>query len=155
MLNFYQNLKLRKSQVEALLNRLARHWERGFETRCELLAISAVVHSDETSWSIRSVWAFLSENAQVMLFGVRKDAETLALRPGPRDVFRHPGPHSSGIAHPTGALRHRSTRTVGTGVGPRGLARREPVPSQRPACRSSSDIPQPSASRRLVPSSPP
>ncbi|MBM4001590.1 MAG: transposase [Planctomycetes bacterium] len=56
--------------------------------------------------------------------------------------------------HPTGALRHRSTCTVGTGVGPRGLARREPLPSQRRACRSSSDIPQPSASRRLVPSSP-
>jgi transposase len=36
-----------------------------------------VVHTDETSWSINSVWAFLSENARVVLFGVHKDAETL------------------------------------------------------------------------------
>jgi hypothetical protein len=36
-----------------------------------------VVQTDETGWSINSVWAFLSEMARVVLFGVRKDAETL------------------------------------------------------------------------------
>jgi hypothetical protein len=36
-----------------------------------------VVHADETSWSINSVWAFLSEKARVLLFGVHKDADTL------------------------------------------------------------------------------
>jgi transposase len=36
-----------------------------------------VVHTDETSWSINSVWAFLSEKARVVLFGVHKDAATL------------------------------------------------------------------------------
>jgi hypothetical protein len=36
-----------------------------------------VVHADETSWSINSVWAFLSEKARVLFFGVHKDAETL------------------------------------------------------------------------------
>jgi hypothetical protein len=36
-----------------------------------------VVHADETSWSINSVWAFLSEKARVVLFGVHKDAATL------------------------------------------------------------------------------
>ena len=45
---------------------------------CTLLANSLVVHADETSWSINSVWAFLSENARVLFFGVHKDAETLA-----------------------------------------------------------------------------
>jgi transposase len=40
---------------------------------------SIVVHADETSWSIKSVWAFLSENSRVVLFGVNKDAKTLAL----------------------------------------------------------------------------
>jgi transposase len=35
------------------------------------------VHTDETSWSINSVWAFLSEKARVVLFGVHKDAVTL------------------------------------------------------------------------------
>jgi hypothetical protein len=42
-----------------------------------LLANSAVVHADETSWSINSVWAFLSEKARLLFFGVHKDAVTL------------------------------------------------------------------------------
>lgn len=78
LLNFFQNLRLRKSQVDALLNQLSRHWEGEFERLCTLLANSAVVHADETSWSINSVWAFLSEKVRVLFFGVRKDAQTLA-----------------------------------------------------------------------------
>jgi hypothetical protein len=77
MLNFFQNLRLRKSQVDALLRQLARHWEEEFETLCTLLANSAVVHADETSWSLKSVWAFLSEKARVLFFGVNKNADTL------------------------------------------------------------------------------
>jgi transposase len=77
VLNFFQNLRLRKSQVEALLNQLSRHWESEFDTLCTLLANSLVVHADETSWSINSVWAFLSEKARVIFFGVNKDGETL------------------------------------------------------------------------------
>jgi transposase len=77
LLNFFQKLKLRKSQVDALLNQLARHWEHEFETLCTLLAHSAVVHTDETSWSIHSVWAFLSEKVRLLIFGVHKDAATL------------------------------------------------------------------------------
>jgi hypothetical protein len=37
-----------------------------------------VVHTDETSWSIHSVWAFLSEKVRLLVFGVHKDAATLA-----------------------------------------------------------------------------
>jgi hypothetical protein len=76
-LNFFQGLRLRKSQVDALLHRLARHWEGEFDVLCTLLANSAVVHADETSWSIKSVWALLSEKVRVLLFGVHKDAATL------------------------------------------------------------------------------
>ena len=76
---FFQNLKLGKSQVDALLRRLARHWEKEFEILCTLLANSLIVHADETSWSLNSVWAFLSEKARVLLFGVHKDADTLKL----------------------------------------------------------------------------
>ena len=79
VLNFFQNMRPRKSQVEALLNQLSRHWEGEFETLCTLVANSLVVLSDETSWSINSVWAFLSEKAGVVLFGVHKDSETLRL----------------------------------------------------------------------------
>jgi len=79
VLNFFQNMRLRKSQVEALLNQLSRHWESEVETLCTLLAHSLVVHADETSWSINSVWAFLSEKARVILFGVHKDSDTLHL----------------------------------------------------------------------------
>lgn len=72
--------------MDSLLNRLARDWEPEFDALCELLAVSAVVHADETSWSINSVWALLSEKARVLVFGCHKDAATLeALLP--KDVF--------------------------------------------------------------------
>jgi transposase len=77
LLQFFQDVKLKKSQANALLYRLARHWEHEFEVLCTLLANSMVVHADETSWSVNSVWVFLSEKARVLLFGVHKDADTL------------------------------------------------------------------------------
>jgi hypothetical protein len=77
LLNFFQNLRLRKSQADALLYRLSRHWQHEFDVLCTLLANSLVVHADETGWSLNSVWAFLSEKARVLLFGVHKDADTL------------------------------------------------------------------------------
>src|SRR3954447_13480768 len=77
LLDFFQNLRLRKSQANTLLYQLARDWEREFEALCTLLAHSLVVHADETRWSLNSVWAFLSEKARVLLFGVPKDAATL------------------------------------------------------------------------------
>ncbi len=77
LLKFFQGMKLSKSQADALLKQLSRHWESDFDVLCALLANSTVVHTDETSWSIKSVWTFLSENACVTLFGVNKNAETL------------------------------------------------------------------------------
>lgn len=77
LLQFLQNLELKKSQADALLKRLARHWQDEFDVLCTLLANSMVVHTDETGWSINSVWAFLSEKARVVLFGIHKDAATL------------------------------------------------------------------------------
>ncbi len=59
------------------MNQLARHWEAEFDTLCILLANSAVVHCDETSWSINSVWAFLTEQIAVVFHGVHKDETTL------------------------------------------------------------------------------
>ena len=77
VLNFFQDLKLSKAQANTLLHQLARHWHKEFDVLCTLLANSLVVHTDETSWSLNSVWAFLSEKARVLLFGVPKDAQTL------------------------------------------------------------------------------
>jgi transposase len=77
MLRFLQNLPLRKSHVDAMLQRLSRHWQHEFDVLCTLLANSLVVNTDETSWSINSVWAFLSEKARVVFHGVHKDADTL------------------------------------------------------------------------------
>jgi hypothetical protein len=74
VLRFFQDLNLKKSQLDALLT---KSWEEQFDSLCSLLAHSAIVHSDETGWSINSVWEFLSENARIFLFGVPKDAETL------------------------------------------------------------------------------
>lgn len=76
-LQFLQNLRLGKTQADRLLRQLSRHWQNEFDVLCTLLANSLVVHADETSWSINSVWAFLSEKARVLLFGVHKDADTL------------------------------------------------------------------------------
>jgi transposase len=76
---FYWNLTLRKSQADRMLNRLAQDWLPEFDALCQLLAVSAVVYADETSWSINSVWAFLSQRARITVFGCRKDGETLAV----------------------------------------------------------------------------
>jgi hypothetical protein len=76
-LQFLQNLPLGKTQADALLKRLARHWQHEFDVLCTLLGHSLVVHTDETSWSINSVWAFLSEKARLLFFGVHKDGDTL------------------------------------------------------------------------------
>lgn len=78
VLSFFQQLKLRKSQADSLLSQLARNWESEFDNLCTLLANSAVVHCDETSWSINSVWAFLSDKLTVLFYGVHKDGDTLA-----------------------------------------------------------------------------
>lgn len=78
VLSFFQQLKLRKSQADALLNQLAAAWECEFDSLCTLLANSAVVHTDETSWSINSVWAFLSDKLTLLFYGVHKDGDTLA-----------------------------------------------------------------------------
>jgi len=77
-LRFLQNLPLGKTQADSLLRQLSRHWQHEFDVLCTLLANSLVVHADETSWSINSVWAFLSEKARLVLFGIHKDGDTLA-----------------------------------------------------------------------------
>jgi hypothetical protein len=74
---FFQGLKIGKSQIDAMLNQLARHLEREFDNLCSLVANSMILHADETSWSINSVWAFVTESARVLLHGVHKDASTL------------------------------------------------------------------------------
>jgi hypothetical protein len=62
-LQFLQNLPLGKTQADSLLRQLSRHWQHEFDVLCTLLANSLVVHADETSWSINSVWAFLSDSS--------------------------------------------------------------------------------------------
>ena len=79
ILQFLQNLPLKKSQADAVLRQLSRYWEKEFDRLCLLVANSAIVHADETGWSINSVWAFLSEKARIIWFGVHKDAETLRM----------------------------------------------------------------------------
>lgn len=77
LLQFLQQVPLGKTQADRLLRQLSRHWQSEFDVLCTLLANSLVVHADETRWSINSVWAFLSEKARLLLFGVPKDAATL------------------------------------------------------------------------------
>jgi len=76
-IGFFQELALSRSQANSLLNRLAKHWEQEFDHLCDILAHSAVVHTDETSWSLNSVWVFIGEKVQLLFHGVHKDAATL------------------------------------------------------------------------------
>jgi transposase len=75
--HFFQKLKLGKSQIDSMLNQIARHLEGEFDHLCSLVANSMIVHADETGWSIHSVWAFVTEQARLLLHGVHKDAATL------------------------------------------------------------------------------
>ena len=91
VLAFFCGLPLAKSQADALLRQLARHWEGEFDLLCALVAQAAVVHLDETGWKVGDVgcalWVFASELQRVFVFGCRKDEDTLdaMLPPG---VFR-------------------------------------------------------------------
>ena len=58
---FFQNLKLQNHRFTRCSHQLSRHWQNEFEILCTLPANSLVVHTDETGWSLNSVWAFLSE----------------------------------------------------------------------------------------------
>lgn len=77
--SFFWELELSKSQADSLLNQLAKVWLPEFDALCQLLAVSAVVYADETSWSINSVWTFLSERVRLTIFGCHKDGDTLAV----------------------------------------------------------------------------
>jgi hypothetical protein len=90
VLAFFCQLPLSKSQADALLRQLARHWQGEFDTLCELLARAAVVYMDETGWKVGrqgcSLWTFASDLQRVFLFGCHKDAATLDAMLPP-DVF--------------------------------------------------------------------
>lgn len=90
VLRFFCRLPLSKSQADALLRQLARHWETEFDTLCDLLVQATVVYMDETGWKVGtegcSLWTFASKLQRVFLFGCRKDGETLD-RMLPPDVF--------------------------------------------------------------------
>lgn len=74
---FFQQIKLSKSQIDSMLSQLSQHMQGQFDSLCDLLTKSLIVHSDETSWSLKSVWTFVSEKARILLHGVNKNASTL------------------------------------------------------------------------------
>jgi transposase len=94
VLAFFCHLSISKSQADALLRQLAKHWEKEFDFLCDLLAHAAVVYMDETGWKIGkrgcSLWTFASTYVRIFLFGCRKDAKTLD-RILPPDVFQGVG----------------------------------------------------------------
>ena len=91
VLAFFCQLPLAKSQADALLRQLAKHWEEEFDVLCALIARAAVVYLDETGWKMGkagcSLWAFASKWQRVFLFGYRKDDDTLD-KMLPPDVFK-------------------------------------------------------------------
>jgi transposase len=90
VLSFFLQLPLAKSQADALLRQLAKHWDAEFDTLCALIAHAAVVYMDETGWKVGttgcSLWAFAAQWQRLFLFGCRKDDATLD-QILPPDVF--------------------------------------------------------------------
>ena len=108
VLGFFCQLPLSKSQADALLRQLARHWENDFDLLCELIAHAAVVAMDETGWKIGdqgcSLWAFAAQCQRLFLFGCRKDDDTLD-QILPPDVFA-----GVGVSDDAAVYRGRFTR---------------------------------------------
>jgi transposase len=108
VLTFFCQLPLAKSQADALLRQLARHWQGEFEILCDLIARAAVVYMDETGWKIGSqgcaLWTFASELHRVFLFGCHKDAATLDAMLPP-DVF-----DGIGVSDDAAVYQHRFAR---------------------------------------------
>lgn len=81
LLRFFCELPIERSQADAMLSQLGQHWAEEFDAICEQLVMAAVVYTDETSWRVgrlnTSLWAFTSQLHCVMLFGCRKDRQTL------------------------------------------------------------------------------
>jgi hypothetical protein len=94
VLQFFCGLPLGKSQLDALGRQLAKHWEGEFEHLCDLLTTAAVVGMDETGWRVGqencSLWRFASQLHRVLVFGCRKDEETLEILL-PQDAFQGVG----------------------------------------------------------------
>jgi transposase len=103
VLAFFCHLPLSRSQADALLRQLARHWQGQFDILCDLIAHAAVVYMDETGWKVGlegcALWTFASASQRVFLFGCHKDAATLDAMLPP-DVF-------GGIAVSDDAARYR------------------------------------------------
>jgi len=113
VLGFFCQLPLAKSQADALLRQLARHWDSEFDILCALIAHAAVVYLDETGWKVGnsgcSLWAFASQWQRLFLFGCRKDDDTLNLILPP-DVFDGIG---AAMMPPSIAAASRGRRSVG------------------------------------------
>jgi len=90
VLGFFCGLRLSKSQADALLRQLAKHWDAEYDILCDLIAHAAVVYMDETGWKVGeencSLWAFASTLHRVFLFGCHKDDATLD-QMLPPDIF--------------------------------------------------------------------
>jgi transposase len=105
VLRFFCELPLAKSQADALLRQLAKHWDDEYDTLCDLIAHAAVVYMDETGWKVGSdncsLWAFASQLHRVFLFGCAKDDATLD-EMLPPDVF-----DGIGVSDDAGVYRER------------------------------------------------
>ncbi len=91
LLQTFWNLPLEKSQADALLNQLAKHWGGDFQRLCDILRLSGAVGTDETGWTIGNLPSnaaiFVTPAVLVLLFGCPKGRETLNLILDP-EVFR-------------------------------------------------------------------
>ena len=73
---FFRQIKLSESQIDSMFNQLSHHMQEQFGSLYDLLTNSLIVQSDETRWSLKRVWTFVSEKERILLHGVNKNAST-------------------------------------------------------------------------------
>jgi len=81
VLKFFCQIELSTSQVDSLLNQLAKEWEKEFESLADLILFSLVVYIDETGWKVDKkntfAWIFKSLKHTLLLYGESREEKIL------------------------------------------------------------------------------
>ena len=94
IMSFFCQISITKSEINSLISQIGKSWESEFEKISDLIALSLVVHIDESGWKIGKencyTWIFKSICHTVLLYGEKRDEGVLD-RMLPRDLFQGTG----------------------------------------------------------------
>lgn len=91
VLSFFCGLEINESEADSLLSQISRLWEKEFESLCDLLLLSSLVHIDETGWKVGAencfAWIFKTLSHTVLLYGEKRNEEVLD-KMLPRGIYK-------------------------------------------------------------------